>query len=107
MCSVLTSNSTSRTMFPVTEPLMARGLTVAADRFGDRPALLAGEATFSFRDLDLRSNGFARYLATLGVGQGQRVGVMLTNRPEFVTTVYALSKLGAAPVLINPSWKAL
>jgi long-chain acyl-CoA synthetase len=93
-------------MFPVTEPLMARGLTVAADRFGDRPALLAGDAAFSYRDLERVSNGVARYLAGLGVGQGQRVGVMLTNRPEFVTTVFALSKLGAAPVMINSSWKA-
>lgn len=85
---------------------MAHGLSVAADRFGDRPALLAGESVFSYRDLDRDSNAVARYLATLGVRQGQRVGMMLTNRPEFVTTVYALTKLGAAPVLLNPSWKA-
>jgi acyl-CoA synthetase (AMP-forming)/AMP-acid ligase II len=94
-------------MFPVTEPLMAQGLTVAADRFGDRPALRAGDAAFSYRDLDRISNGFAHHLAALGLGRGHRVGVMLTNRPEFVTTAYALSKIGAAPVLLNPSWKAL
>jgi acyl-CoA synthetase (AMP-forming)/AMP-acid ligase II len=99
-------NNISSEWFPVTEPLMARGLTVAADRFGDRPALLAGDASLSYRDLDRRSNGIARHFAALGVGQGQRVGVMLTNRPEFVTAVFALSKLGAAPVMINSSWKA-
>jgi long-chain acyl-CoA synthetase len=32
---------------------------------------------------------------------------MTTNRPEFVVTVHAVSKLGAAAVLLNPAWKAL
>ncbi len=31
---------------------------------------------------------------------------MLTNRPEFVVAVNAISKLGAAAVLISPAWKA-
>jgi acyl-CoA synthetase (AMP-forming)/AMP-acid ligase II len=32
---------------------------------------------------------------------------MTSNRPEFVVTVQAASKLGAAPVMLNSSWKAL
>jgi len=31
---------------------------------------------------------------------------MMSNRVEFVLTVYALSKLGAAAVLVSPAWKA-
>ena len=32
---------------------------------------------------------------------------MTSNRPEFVVTVHAVSKLCAAPVMLNSSWKAL
>ena len=49
----------------------------------------------------------ARHLAAQGVGPGDRVAVMTSNRPEFVVAVHAVSKLGAAAVLLNPAWKAL
>ena len=79
----------------------------AAERLGDRDAVLSGDDRFSFRALDAQSNAFARHLAELGVGRGDRVAVMLTNRPEFVVVVNAVSKLGASSVLLSPAWKAL
>ena len=87
--------------------LLHDGLESAADRFGDREAILSGEERLTFGSLDRRANAFAVALASLGVGPGQRVAVMTANRPEFVVTVHAVSKLGAASVLINPAWKAL
>jgi long-chain acyl-CoA synthetase len=78
----------------------------AAERYGERAAVRAGEATWSFRDLDDRSNAFAWHLAGRGVGAGDRVAVMMANRVEFITTVYAISKLGAAAVLLSPAWKS-
>ncbi len=85
---------------------MHGNLTVAADRFGPREAVRAGEAGWSFRDLDELSNAFARHLSGRGVGPGDRVAVMMANRVEFITTVYAVSKLGAASVLLSPAWKS-
>jgi long-chain acyl-CoA synthetase len=86
---------------------MHGGLESAARRLGDRDALLAGDEHLSFRDLNGLSNALARHLAARGVTAGDRVAVMTSNRPEFVTTVYAVSKLGAATVLLSPAWKAL
>ena len=86
---------------------MHEGLEQAADRFGDRDAVRAGDERWSFRELDELSNAFARYLSGRGVGTGDRVAVMMANRVEFVVAVHATSKLGAAAVLISPSWKAL
>ncbi|HVM66506.1 MAG TPA: AMP-binding protein, partial [Acidimicrobiales bacterium] len=86
---------------------MHGGLERAADRFGDHPALLAGDAAWSYRALDGLSNAFARHLASAGVARGDRVAVMTSNRTEFVTAVHAISKLGAAAVLLSPAWKAL
>jgi acyl-CoA synthetase (AMP-forming)/AMP-acid ligase II len=85
---------------------MHHGLEAAADRFGDRPAVLAGEDALSFAELDARSNAFAHHLLASGVKAGDRVAMMLSNRPEFVTTVHGISKVGAAAVSLSPAWKA-
>jgi long-chain acyl-CoA synthetase len=92
-------------MFPMSGPIH-QSLHRAADRFGPRDALLDGDARWSFRQLDERSNAFARHLAGQGVAAGSRVAVMTTNRVEFVLAVQAISKLGAAAVLVSPAWKA-
>ncbi len=62
---------------------------------------------WSFRDLDELSDAFGRHLAAQGVGPGDRVALMASNRPEFVSAVYGISKVGAASVLLSPAWKAL
>jgi len=86
---------------------MHTGLEQSAIRFGDRDFVRAGDDRWSFRDIDGLSNAFARHLAGAGVARGQRVAVMMSNRVEFVVTVNALSKLGAAAVLLSPAWKAV
>jgi acyl-CoA synthetase (AMP-forming)/AMP-acid ligase II len=93
-------------MFPMGTP-MHRGLELAADRDGDRDAVRAGDTRWTFGDLDGLANAVARHLADRGVGAGGRVAVMTSNRVEFVTVVHAVSKLGAAAVLLSPAWKAV
>ena len=87
--------------------LMHHALERAAARFGDRDAVLSGDERASFRDLDDRSTAFARYLAGRGVRPGDRVGVMTSNRPEFVVAINGISKAGAAAVLLSPAWRAV
>jgi long-chain acyl-CoA synthetase len=87
--------------------LMHSGLESAATRFPDHPAVLAGDECWTYADLDRAGNAMAGFLAARGVGRGDRVAVMTSNRPEFVATVQAVSKVAAAPVLLNPAWKAL
>jgi long-chain acyl-CoA synthetase len=87
--------------------LMHGSLVGAARRFVDRVAVLAGDDRYSFRDLDDRSNATARHLVACGVAPRDRVVVLLSNRPEFLVTLAAVSKVGAAAVLVSPAWKAL
>ncbi|WP_076867133.1 class I adenylate-forming enzyme family protein [Bradyrhizobium mercantei] len=70
------------------------GSTTAIDVFerGER-------ATYS--EMDTRSNGFAHALRAFGVRKGDRIGVMLPNRIEFVILWFAVAKLGAVMVPIN------
>ncbi len=69
--------------------------------------MLAGDDRWTFDELDRAGNAVARHLAAHGVGPRDRVALMTTNRPEFVAAVVGASKLGAAPVLLSPAWKAL
>jgi acyl-CoA synthetase (AMP-forming)/AMP-acid ligase II len=87
--------------------LMHDALHRAAERFGDRDAVLADDVRWSFRDLDDASTAFARYLGSRGVRRGDRVAVMTSNRPEFVVAVHGISRIGAAAVLFSPAWRAV
>jgi long-chain acyl-CoA synthetase len=87
--------------------LMHRGLETAAEKLPEHEAVLAGDDRWTYGELDRAANALAQHFAARGVGRGDRVAVMTSNRPEFVVTVHAASKLGAAPVMLNSSWKAL
>jgi len=65
-----------------------------------RVALLMGYSdgtreTLTFHDLDVRSNQLARALADLGVGRGDRVALMIPQKPAAPITHLACWKLGA------------
>ncbi len=51
--------------------------------------------------LTTRVNDVARALLALGVGKGDRVAILLGNRPEWLVTLFAAAKLGAITVGIS------
>jgi len=85
---------------------MHQGLEQSARRLGSRDFIRSGADAWSFADIDGLADGFAALLAAHGVVAGDRVAVMMSNRVEFVIAVNAVSKLGAASVLLSPAWKA-
>jgi len=48
----------------------------------------------------------AQVLQQQNVQAGDFVAVFMTNSPEMVFTIYAITKLGAAPALINASLRS-
>ncbi len=58
-------------------------------------------ATYTFGDLERRSNRVARWLASKGIAYGDRVGVYLANRVEMIDLYLATLKLGAIFVPVN------
>lgn len=71
----------------------------------DRIVLAFEEHQYTVDELDALAGGLAKTLAARGVGAGDRVALMSSNRPEFVIAVRAVWRLGAAVVLISPAWK--
>lgn len=58
--------------------------------------------SLTFRELHLTTDALARGLAQVGIVRGLRVVVMVPPSVEFYTLTFALFKLGAVVVLIDP-----
>jgi olefin beta-lactone synthetase len=58
--------------------------------------------TLNFRELDELSDRIAHGLVPLGIRQGIRTALMVPPGPEFFALTFALFKIGAVPVLIDP-----
>ncbi len=73
-----------------------------AERHAGSPALrtLGGEQTITWAQYAERVRSFAAGLAALGIGAGDTVGLMLTNRPETVLVDSAAMHIGAIPFSI-------
>ena len=80
----------------------------AAQRWGSRTAVVFDEfgVELSFQDVDERSNQFANALLQLGVQAGDRVALMLRNRPEFPLAWLGIVKAGAVMVPLNIFYKS-
>lgn len=74
-----------------------------ADRTPDAPALECGNRTYSYRDVDVEANKFARYLSARGIGVGSFVGITLDRSEWPVFAILGILKSGAAYVPIEPS----
>lgn len=73
-----------------------------AARLGEAPFLDVCGRQISFAGMDRLSNRYAIALRGLGLGQGERIAILLPNCLEFVVTWFAASKLGAIEVPSNP-----
>lgn len=73
-----------------------------AERTPDAPFLVTEAGTTSYRGMDARATRTAGALARLGVRQGDRFGVHLTNHAEFFDLWFAAARLGATVVPTNP-----
>jgi acyl-CoA synthetase (AMP-forming)/AMP-acid ligase II len=56
----------------------------------------------TYAELDARSDAIAAGLARHGIARGTRTVVMVRPAPEFFLLMFALFKLGAVPVLVDP-----
>ena len=70
------------------------------ERLGDDAAVCSGEDALSWQELAAQVRRIAGGLAALGVGKGDTVALMLSNRAEFVPCDLAAVSLGAVPFSI-------
>jgi len=84
---------------------LARLLDEAAQRYGERPAIVFEEQEISYAELADATSRFAGGLRELGIEPGDRVAVQLPNLPQFVIAIWGALKAGAVPTPMNPQLK--
>ena len=72
-----------------------------AVQYGDKPALVSDDATLSYRGLNARANRYARWARAQGVGKGDVIALLMTNRPDYLAIWLGFAKIGAATALLN------
>ena len=80
---------------------LARNLTRSAAERPDALALVCGETRLTYAELDAASAGVADRLRDAGVRDGDAVGLMLPNVPEFAIAYYGILRAGGVVVPMN------
>lgn len=81
-------------------PNLALAFQATADRLGDATATVSGDSKTSWNQLRAQARAAAGGLASLGVGKGDTVAIMLNNREEFMGLDLGAVTLGAVPFSI-------
>src|SRR5215213_8179600 len=77
----------------------------AAERWGAREALCFEGQRWSFAELRGETQRVAKGLIAAGIEPGDHVCLWLGNRPEYLFTLFAVARIGAVLVPINPRFR--
>jgi fatty-acyl-CoA synthase len=85
-------------------------LREVCQRFGPNEAMVLRDGDSAVRwtydELWQRSNEVARALVACGIGKGTRVGILQTNRPEFLASVFGVALAGGVATTISTFYTA-
>lgn len=84
---------------------IASFLTNTAARIPDRPAIRFKGETITFRELNARVDALAHGLSKAGLKPGDFCVLMMPESPNWPISYYALAKVGAAVIPVNPIYR--
>ncbi|TPG05856.1 AMP-binding protein [Sphingomonas oligophenolica] len=82
---------------PTYRDLIERGARAHEERI----AMIVGERSYTFADVNNRANRLAQALVSSGTGKGARVAVLLDNGPDSIPIDFAFAKAGLNKVPLN------
>ncbi|GAA3976808.1 AMP-binding protein [Thermobifida alba] len=71
----------------------------------DREALVFPDRRMTYAELAERADWFARGFVGLGVGAGDRVGILLPDCADIIAAIFGAAKVGVIPVPVNGRFK--
>src|SRR5262245_38543486 len=77
-------------------------LQIASSTYREKPATAFMGAQLSFMEVRSQVDRLATALSGLGIGKGDRVGIMLPNCPQYLIAFFAIVRLGAIVTNVNP-----
>ena len=102
---VTTARELRRSLAPYEAIPLQELLSRAARRWGGKTAIIDGERTFTYAELESLTDNLAAGLASLGVARGERVAVFAPNCAEFVIAFYGALKAGAIATTVNSGYR--
>ncbi|HEX9972509.1 MAG TPA: AMP-binding protein, partial [bacterium] len=84
---------------------LSEHLSFMAERFPSKPALLY-PARITYQELQDEVNKYAFGLERVGITRNTRTILMIPPGPEFIVLTFALLRVGAAIVMIDPGMSA-
>jgi fatty-acyl-CoA synthase len=81
---------------------LSEALDQAIADYPDREVIVLGETRITYRQMGEQITRLVSALQGLGIGKGDKVGLIVPNHPEHVSGLFALFRMGAVVVPINP-----
>ncbi len=78
----------------------------SVERFAERPAYTCMGHSITYRKLDELSAAFGAWMQSQGITKGSRVALMMPNILQYPVCLFALMRIGAIVVNVNPLYKA-
>jgi fatty-acyl-CoA synthase len=72
-----------------------------ARKQGNTPALISEHETLTYRALLERANRYARWALAQGVGKGETICLLMSNRPDYLAIWLGITSIGGVVALIN------
>ena len=91
------------TTHPLPEAAVPQLFEVQVERTPKATALVFGEESLSYQELNARANRLAEYLRREGVGVGSRVALCMDRSLEMIIGMLAILKAGGVYVPLDPS----
>lgn len=88
-------------MEPVTRLLLGDLFTRGARIYPDRIAIVDGDRTLTFKEVNERANRLCHWMQELGLIRGDRVAILSTNTLEYIECIGAAAKAGLIVVPVN------
>ena len=90
------------TLHPYPEKTLVDFLERSAEEQPEHPAMYFKGRALSYRELERQSDALAGALLSLGLGQDDRVALIMPNSPQLVISEFGVWKAGAIAVPMNP-----
>lgn len=92
--------------FQVPEIPLYSILEKSEEQYGERTAIIYEHQKMTYRELKDGVDRLAASWRSLGASKGERIGLMLSNHPDYIISYYAAQALGLVVVQINPMYTA-
>ena len=78
----------------------------AVTQYGEEEAMVFNEERMTYGEMGRRVADFAKGLLRLGIKKGDKVGIWLSNRPEWAIAEFAVAQVGAVMVPLSTRFRA-